>query len=280
MDSRCRRMLTALVPLWLATTGCNSLTGAKGPHPGPDLAKLQKPSKLPDAPNPSAARAVAAADSRRNDPPKPETLCAIAAVRDEMAINPELSFAEAEQARAEARKAYNQALALNSKHIPAYLGLAKSYASIDDSEHAIKMYEKAIEIKPRDANLWYDKALLQARFKDWDGSIASFREAQKIDPDNRLYRRTMGMTMARAGKFDEALATLSKCMKEEEAHYTMARMYQHLDRAADAKEQLALALKARPTFVPARELLTQLEHPAPDAASPITTVGHQEPAAQ
>ena len=241
---------------------------------------FQKPNKLPDAPSPSSARAVAAAEARRNDPPKPETLCAIAAVRGEMAMNPELSFAEAEQARAESRKAYNQALALDSKHIPAYLGLAKSYSAIDDAEHAIKMYDKATDIKPRDANLWYDKALLQARFKDWDGSIASFREAQKIDPDNRLYRRTLGMTQARAGKFDDALATLSKCMKEEEAHYTMARMYQHLDRSADAKEQLVLALKARPTFVPAREMLTQLEHPGPDASNPIATVGHQEPAAQ
>ena len=277
MDARCKRLVSALLPLWLAASGCNSLGSAKNPTANPELAKLPKPGKMPDAPNPSAARAVAAAESRRNEPPKPETLVAIGAVRDQMAQNPEMSFAEAEQCRAEARKAYNQALALDSKNIPACLALAKSYANVDDAEHAVKMYDKATEIKPRDSNLWYDKGLMQARFKDWDGAAASLRQAQKIDPDNRLYSRMLGMTLARAGKFDEAYATLGRCMKEEEARYTMARMYQHLDRGNDAKEQLTLALKARPTFLPAREMLTQLEHPTADVANPVTTVGYQEP---
>jgi tetratricopeptide (TPR) repeat protein len=275
MDRRIRRLCAAFLPVVLSASGCYSL-GDKPLTANPDFTKLQKPAKPTDAPHPSSARAAAGAETKHNEPPKPETLCAIAAVRDQMAENPEVSFAEAEQTRASARKMYQQSIAQDPKYIQAYIGLAKSFASIDDYGQAVKMYEKAIEQQPHNGNLWYDKALLQARFKDWDGSVASFKTAQKIDPDNRQYARMLGMTQARAGKFDDALATLTKCMKEEEARFTIARMYLHLDRTEEARQQLTLALKAHPTFAPAHEMLAEMQQVSGGSMNPIRTVAHAE----
>src|SRR5207302_5832191 len=143
-----------------------------GKSSAPELTKFK--TQVPaDAPNPSLARGTApVVDSHKNEPPKPATLCAVAAVRDQMAANPDLSFADAEQTHAQARHAYQQAIALDPKYGPAYIGLAKSFAAIDDAAQASAMYEKALERQPKDANLWYEKALMHARFKEWDNAIA------------------------------------------------------------------------------------------------------------
>jgi tetratricopeptide (TPR) repeat protein len=214
-------------------------------------------------------------DVKKNKEPKATTLVALGAYRDQLAANPELPFAEAEQIRSQARQAYQEALKLDPKCTAAHIGLAKSYVAIEDAQQAFAMYAKALEAVPNDAALWYEKALTHARFKDFDGAIASMQRCIQIDPDNRLYKRTMGLTLARAGRLEDATNALRTCMKEEEVYFTMARMCQHLERPDLAKEYLTMSLKAYPTYMPAHEMMAQLNNP--HAMNPVQTVDYRQP---
>jgi hypothetical protein len=79
------------------------------------------------------------------------------------------------------------------------------------------------------------------------------------------------MLLARAGKFNEAHANLKNCKREEEIHYTLARMSCNLDRPDVAREYLSLALKAHPTYLPAHQMMAELNNPAnSDSVQPVS----------
>jgi len=252
--------------------GCSSLTGSQAPG---GLANLPKPKTvMPEAGQATVSRAMSTSvDAKKKEPAKASTFVALAQYREQLGASSELSFAEAEQLRAQVRAAYQEALRLDPKCTAAYIGLAKTFMAAEDAPQAFAMYQKALEVVPNDANLWFEKGLTHARFKDFDGALTSLQRAAQLDPDNRLYARTVGMTLARAGRFDEARGVFAKCMKEEEVHYTLARMYAHLGRSDEARHEASLALRAKPTFMPAHELVAQLNQ-----SGAVQAVGYQEPA--
>lgn len=253
--------------------GCQSTGTTTGSLP----AISSKPIK-PAAGEATLSRAVSTTDpKRKNEPIKASTHVAVGNYRDQLAENPELSFAEAEQVRSQARAAYQEALKIDPKCVPAYIGLAKSYAAIEDAPQTFAMYERALQQLPKEALLWHEKGLAHLRFKDFDGAIDSLSKASQLDPDNRLYKRTLGLTYARKGQFEEAFAALRTGMREEEALYTLARMACHLDRADVGREYLALSLKAHPTYMPARQMLMELNQGGPATQAGIAQVGHTEP---
>lgn len=275
MDGRCRLVGRVLSLCVVGAIGCSS---ANKTPPGPNLSALPKPKlMMPESGQSTVHRAVSTVSDVKKKEPKAMTLVALGSYRDQLAANPELAFAEAEQIRSQARQAYQEALKLDPKCTAAHIGLAKSYVAIEDAQQAFAMYAKALEAVPNDAALWYEKALTHARFKDFDGAVASMQRCIQIDPDNRLYKRTMGLTLARAGRLEDATNTLRSCMKEEEVYFTMARMCQHLERADLAKEYLAMSLKAHPTYMPAHEMMAGLNHP--QTANPVQTVDYKEPQA-
>jgi tetratricopeptide (TPR) repeat protein len=265
-----RRWIVSFTVSLLA--GCSSLTGSQSPG---GLANLPKPKTvLPEAGQSTVSRAMTTArDSKKKEPAKASTFVALAQYREQLGASAELSFAEAEQLRSQVRAAYQEAVRLDPKCTAAYIGLAKTFLEAEDAPQAFAMYQKALEVVPDDANLWFEKGLTHARFKDFDGALASLQRAAQLDPDNRLYARTVGMTLARSGRFDEARAVFAKCMKDEEAHYTLARMYAHLGQADEARREAALALRAKPTFMPAHELVAQLNQPGG-----VQAVAYEEPA--
>lgn len=248
MDGR-RWALCAAVA---AMVGCNSLSKSTGPK----LSQNSTPKPISHGSNDPTIKV--AQKPGPPEPIKPSTLVAVGQYRDQLAAKPELSFADKEQLRSQARQAYQQAIQANPNHTPAYIALAQSYSDVDDHKQAATQLQKALAIMPKEAALWHEMGLTQARAKDWPGALESLERATQIDPDNRQYSRTLGLTMARAGNFDEALAWLAKSMREEEARYTVARMMQHVNQPEAAQEQLNLSLKANPAYMPAREMIGQM----------------------
>jgi Flp pilus assembly protein TadD len=269
-----RMSAVSMAAVAVTSIGCSSTD--KTPA-GPNLSALPKPKlMMPESGQSTVHRAVSTVSDLKNKEPKASTFVALGSYRDQLAANPELAFAEAEQIRSQARQAYQEALKIDPKCTQAYIGLAKSFVAIEDAQQAFAMYSKALEAVPNDGALWYEKALTHARFKDFDGALTSMERCVQIDPDNRLYRRTMGLTLARAGRLEDATKTLKTCMKEEEVYFTMARMCQHLERDDLAKEFITMSLKAHPTYRPAHEMMASLNHPQNSGG--IQTVDHKEPA--
>jgi predicted Zn-dependent protease len=172
-----------------------------------------------------------------------------------------------------ARARYQRALKQQPKNKDALLGMARMYAKLGDKDRAAESYDKYLKIYPKDAEVLHELGMRRAQWKDWPGAMACCEAALKFDPDNRTYRKALGMMQARAGKWDEALASLCKVMPEAQARHNLAGMLDHLGESEAARQQLQLAIKADPGYVPANEFLNDLN----GEANPILQAGFNQP---
>jgi tetratricopeptide (TPR) repeat protein len=262
----CRR---TLVPaLWL-------LTGALG-------CAHDRGSAPRETPPPPLASGSPYAPSRGAELPKREPRASTcAAAGDWMAGEAaalEKDTREQEQRRNIARKAYEQAIAINPNYIPAYQNLAHLYIEMCDYERAVATYQKALHLQPRNGSLWFDLGMCQARRKDWPAALQSLQRAVDCDPENRQYLNTLGFAFARVGRFQDSLNCFMRSWGNEAmAQYQLARMLQHLGQMEQCGQCLQQALRLDPNFDKARTLLSQIENPAPTEVRPVGYTG-AEPA--
>jgi Tfp pilus assembly protein PilF len=187
---------------------------------------------------------------------KPATLVAYANLKQKCAADPDQTEADRERLREAARGAYLRALDLDSKFIPAHLGLAGWYDEVGNHDKALATYQQALKIAPKDKVVWYQLGMCHARHKDWEPAIDSLRKAHDIDPDNRQCCKTLGLCLARAGRIDESVACLEQVVNKAEAQCQVARML-----------HLQLALQLNPQLPSARELRDELDGHAPVSAA-------------
>ena len=183
-----------------------------------------------------------------------------------------------------ARVRYQRALKADGKHKGALLGVALLYARMGDRERAVEAYRKYLKAYPKEAEVAHEAAVAHARWGDWAGAAGWCDAALAVDPENRTFAKTKGMCLARAGRADEAVAVLGRVMPEARARLAVAAALDDLGAFDASRQQLHLALRADPSFTPAREVLAELDGQAPPpgvpAADPngVVPAGHQAPA--
>ena len=115
-------------------------------------------------------------------------------------------------------------------------------------------------------------AVRAGQAKQWDAAITCYHTAAKLDPDNRVYRKHLGFTLARVGRYKEGYEWLKTSMKEADARYSLAQMQIHNGDVDVAREELVQAVAADPGFKAARDQLIAL---STGVSSPgVRTVGH------
>jgi tetratricopeptide (TPR) repeat protein len=206
------------------------------------------------------------ADGEGKRMPRPATCLAAGQFREHEAECPDVPPAVKEQLREQARKAYQQAIAIDPNYLPAQRALAHLYETLGDYEHAVATYEKVVQGHPKEAPVWYDLGMCHGRHQDWDKALAALRQAVALDPESRPYVNTLGFCLARSGYFDESLSCFEKVAGPAKARYNLAEMQHHMKLDDLAREQLRLALQADPKFAPARDLLARIETREPEAS--------------
>ena len=217
----------------------------------------------------------------RKGPPKPETYAALANVQLESAFAEETPEASRQELLDLARQAYQKALQIDGKNRVALQGLAKYYVRLNEREKAVETYKKYFAAYPKDKEIAHEVALAHAQWKDWPGAVAWCEFALKIDPENLSIRKTLAFCLARAGKWEEGFKVLCQVVPEAQARYLMARVLEHQKQPEACRMQLELALKADPSYIPAREFLaeltqTELPDERPNAHRVITVGGIEE----
>jgi len=207
--------------------------------------------------------------------PKPETCVAFGDFRLREALQPERSEVQRNTGLDQARRAYQQALSIDPKCVPAHRGLGRVYTSLGEHEKANACYETLLKLNPRDAGAWMDLGMSQSRLKDFNRAVQSMRQAVEIDPENRQFMRLYGLCLARAGQMAEALACLRQVDGEARAHFNLGRMYMHLGQEEQARQHLSYAVQTDPNLTEARDILAALNNTAP--AGTIVPVNHQTP---
>ncbi len=265
----CRKPL-ALVGLSLlaAAPGCSTHSAAV-----PARSSATAAASKPDGLDPEALKR----------PPKPETFVAFG---DFSAREAEATKAPAErdQLRARARYAYQEALKIDPKNLPAQRALARLYAAANDTEHARALFEAVLSAAPEDAAVWFDLGMTYARAKEWAPAVDHLQRAVELSPENRSYARFLGFTLARAGRYDESLAAFSRGEGEAKAHYYLAEMLEHVGNQDLCKAHLQEALAKDPQMADAAQMLARVSGvaagpgAAPTPASGVQPVGYAEEA--
>jgi tetratricopeptide (TPR) repeat protein len=197
------------------------------------------------------------------------------------AAEPGRTPAQMEQMYDQARKAYQQALKIDSKCVPAHLSLARLYDKTGDHTRAVASYHKVLDLKPKDAVVWHELGMSHARAKEWDKAVEGLTTAADLDKENKQFARSLGFCLARAGQHEKSYTALCRAENEATAHFDVARMLHHIHQDELSKQHLRLALQADPKLAQAQEMLVELETGAPAAQQlvPAAAPGTGAPAA-
>ncbi|HKB04112.1 MAG TPA: tetratricopeptide repeat protein [Gemmataceae bacterium] len=201
---------------------------------------------------------------------------------ESVAGDPTKPAADRERLLTQARATYQEVLQREPKNVDALLGLGHMYQVTGEQAKLAEVEQKLRSMHAGSAKVWAWMAVRHAQAKDWDTAAECYHQAAKLEPDNRVYRIHLGFTLARAERYEEGYAWLSRCMKESEARYNLAMMMIHNGHAEKAKKQLGYALQMDANFKAASDQLTALANPNTPAPRPlmpdIRTVGHEEKA--
>jgi predicted Zn-dependent protease len=257
---------TDKTPSWLHPT-----RSANGPQVTPDPA-FQAPPAVPVKAAADGPRAKAGAGI------KPDTDVVFADTQVEAAFAEGRAPADRDQLLDNARQRYQKALKGDPKHKGAFLGLARLYAKLEDYPAAIGVYRQYLDLYPKDHAVHHDLAVTYGKAQDWVSAAAACEAALALDPENRVYQKTLGMCFVRAGKYDDGYTVWLKVMPEAKARFFLARALEHTGQMELVKQQVKLALAADPGYEPAISFLAYLngEHPAPPPADAVQQAGHNQ----
>jgi len=212
--------------------------------------------------------------SHKEGPLAPATLIAFANMWVEaVAQDPSKPAADRDQLLNKAQMAYHDALRRDPKNLDALIGLGEMYQVTGELG---KLREIEQRIKSQHSNnpkAWAWVAVREARGKNFDAAAESFHEAVRLDPENRQYRIHLGLTLARARRYEEGFEWLKRSMRQAEARYALAKMMIHNGDTEQAREYLHAAMQADPMFTPAKDQLMALTI----GGSDVRTVGYEEP---
>jgi protein O-GlcNAc transferase len=150
----------------------------------------------------------------------------------------------------DARKAYRQILARNSKHFESHAQLALMDFAQGRLQEALKENERALKLRPDVAGLHNNHGsilLTLNRFKD---AAASFERALRLDPGDAQARNNLGGALSKLGRLEDALASIDAALaiapSYAKAHSDRAMVLTRMGRLADAVDSAdrAIALRA------------------------------------
>jgi len=91
---------------------------------------------------------------------------------------------------------FSACLNLDGEYVDAYLEMARTYQDRRDYKKATTMFQKAIEIAPKDHRPYYHLGLLLRDAKDYKGAEAMLRKASEISKDDVNILRQLGAIIA------------------------------------------------------------------------------------
>jgi tetratricopeptide (TPR) repeat protein len=193
-------------------------------------------------------------------------------------------------------KDYQQALAIDPLSSRAQRRLGSTLGLAGQGSEGLIVLQKALEIEPENALLWYEKALIESETGKRDQAISDLRRALQIKPDFADAQNNLGIDLVQAGDtraaetaFRAALTTnpydagtranlgrllagrsdwkqaafqLQKAVQldaaDANAHLAYSVVLAQMNRLPEAEKEAEAALKADPRSQQARDLLDQI----------------------
>lgn len=157
-----------------------------------------------------------------------------------------------------AENMYNQALKLNNKYLPAYVGLSQVYLKQERPEKALEILTKVPKKSRNDPMILNEMAVVHCKRKDYRAAEELFRQALDLDPENELFITNLAGVKAVTGNYDEAYRLYASKVGPAEARYRVAGVLYQQGNLADSQRQLELALKSNPKHEKSAAMLVEL----------------------
>jgi Flp pilus assembly protein TadD len=128
-------------------------------------------------------------------------------------------------------------------------------------------YNKALKLRPKDPKIWNDAGYsyyLQGRWADAERAL---KTAARFDPDDERVRINLGLTLAAAGRAEEALPLLSQASGDAIGHANLGYLLAATGQLELARQQYETALAMRPDLEVARRALAKIDVKDPDSRS-------------
>ncbi len=114
----------------------------------------------------------------------------------------------------------------------------------NSTEEAKKEFQQELAIDSTNASAQFWLGEIAQRDGEWDEAISRFSAAAKLDASLWTAYLGLGMALNSAGRFSEAIAPLEKYTRampdDEGGHYQLAMSYRRTDRKQDAEREMAL----------------------------------------
>ncbi|MDH5560486.1 MAG: tetratricopeptide repeat protein [Deltaproteobacteria bacterium] len=132
----------------------------------------------------------------------------------------------------------------------AWLELGDAYLITSEDALALKAYQSALRLEPKNQSALGRLAKYYSRMKNYDKEVEYYQRALKINPDNGLYLRRLGIALLGQKKIKLAIGYLEESLKNVSNPY---RSYKYLGKAYDdfkdykkASQYFEEALKLEP----------------------------------
>ncbi len=120
-------------------------------------------------------------------------------------------------------------------------------------------YQQAMKLDPKDPRVWNDAGYSYYLQKRWPDSERALRTALKLAPDDARARTNLGLTLAAAGRTQDALPLLSHSEGDAIGHANLGYLLAATGQFEPARQEYQKALALRPDLELPRRALAQLD---------------------
>ena len=104
----------------------------------------------------------------------------------------------------EAVKALNKAIELNPKDTEMWNNRGIVLFFLKRNKEAISSFEKATSLDPRNAEAWYNRGIVFCRLEKYEEAVDSLDKALEIDPQSAIVWHNKGVALKHLGRDNEA----------------------------------------------------------------------------
>ena len=127
-----------------------------------------------------------------------------------------------------------------------------SFYEKKDYESALKIFDKAIELIPNDAGIWYNKGVILNNLNKFEDALKAYEKAIELKPNYAFAWNNKGVTLNELGKYEEAIKALDKAIeldpKNATAWNNKGIPLDNLNKFEDALKAYEKAIELKPNF--------------------------------
>ncbi|BCS92331.1 MAG: beta-barrel assembly-enhancing protease [Metallosphaera javensis (ex Sakai et al. 2022)] len=150
----------------------------------------------------------------------------------------------------EAIKEYDQAISLDPRNPDYHYNKGIALRILGRYEEALREFEQAISLDPKDPFYHYNKGLALAELGRYEEAIKEYDQAISLDPNNPFYHNNKGNALRNLGRYEEAIKEYDQAISlnpnNPDYHYGKGAALAELGRHEEAIKEYDQAISLNP----------------------------------